>query len=127
MKKAIFSDKATSAIFPYSHAVVCGDTVYLSGQIPLDPKTMELCSGNIKEQVEQVFANIKNVCIAAGGSLKDLVKLTIYLIDLAHFPVVNAVMEECFEAPYPARVTIAVSQLPKNSLVEIDAIMRLTL
>lgn len=123
MKKAIFTDNAPQAIGPYSQAIECGNMVYLSGQIPLDPKTMCLCSEDIRAQAIQVFENIKNICIVAGGSLEHIVKITIYLLNLSDFNIVNEIMEQYFIKPYPARVTIAVSKLPKDALIEIDAIM----
>jgi reactive intermediate/imine deaminase len=124
MSKAIIhTTNAPQAIGTYSQAIRVGDTIYCSGQIPLDPNTMDLVGTEITAQVEQVFANLSAVCIAAGGTLNDIVKLTIYLVDLAHFPVVNEVMSRLFAAPYPARTTIQISALPKAAQVEVDAIM----
>jgi reactive intermediate/imine deaminase len=122
-KQVIHTDKAPQAIGPYSQAISVGGTVYLSGQIPLDPQSMTLVSDDIAEQTTQVFTNLKAVCEAAGGNLDAIVKLTIYLIDLAHFPIVNDVMTRFFTEPFPARATIQVSALPKAAQVEIDAVM----
>ena len=119
----IHTTNAPQAIGTYSQAIKVGNTVYCSGQIPLNPATMTLVGEDIHTQVEQVFTNLQAVCEAAGGSLNNIVKLTIYLIDLAHFPVVNEVMSRVFAAPYPARTTIQVSALPKAALVEVDAVM----
>lgn len=124
--KAIHSEKAPAAIGTYSHAVVCGQTVYLSGQIPLDPQTMQLCSEDIRAQIVQVFENLSVVCQASGGSLANIVKLSVFLTDLSHFPLINEVMNEYFTAPFPARAAIGVSQLPRGALVEMDGIMVLT-
>lgn len=122
-KSIIHSDRAPAAIGPYSQAVRSGDTLYLSGQIPLDPATMELVGGDIGAQISQVFDNLAAVCAAAGGSLADIVKLNIYLVDLAHFPVVNELMARRFAEPYPARAAIGVAALPRGAQVEMDAIM----
>jgi len=122
-KTVIHTDRAPAAIGTYSQAVRSGDTVYLSGQIPLDPVTMELVEGEVERQIVQVLDNLAAVCAAAGGSLADLVKLNIYLVDLAHFPVVNEVMKRRFAEPYPARAVIGVAGLPRGALVEMDAIM----
>ena len=122
--KTITSPDAPAAIGTYSQAVRAGDTVYLSGQIPLDPKTMQLVDG-FENQVKCVFDNLQAVCRAAGGDLSKVVRVTIYLIDLANFPKVNEVMATYFKEPYPARVTVGVSQLPRGSQVEIDAVMHL--
>lgn len=119
----IFSEQAPAAIGTYSQAVRSGNTVYLSGQIPLDPQSMQLCSEDPKEQIIQVIKNISAVCQAAGGSLANLVRLTVYLQNLEHFPLVNEVMQTYFTQPYPARAAIEVAALPKNALVEIDGIM----
>ncbi|HET8903431.1 MAG TPA: RidA family protein, partial [Saccharospirillum sp.] len=111
MNKSIIStDQAPAAIGPYSQAVKVGDTVYLSGQIPLDPETMALVEGDIATQVHRVFKNLTAVCEAAGGSLQHIVKLNIFLTDLGHFNTVNEIMKEYFEAPYPARAAIGVAQ-----------------
>jgi len=119
----IQTDKAPEAIGTYSQAVKIGETVYLSGQIPLDPKTMVLVEGNFEIQIKQVFDNLSAVCEAAGGTLKDIVKLTIYLTDLGHFAKVNEIMASYFNQPYPARAAVGVAQLPKGANVEIDGIM----
>lgn len=125
-KTIIHTDHAPAAIGPYSQAVRAGQTVYLSGQIPLVPSTGVLLEGSIDAQSRQVFDNLKAVCQAAGGSLSDIVRVGIYLTDLADFAAVNAVMAEYFQAPYPARSTIQVSALPKGAQVEVDAIMVLS-
>lgn len=123
MKSKIHSDHAPKAIGPYSQAIQSGNTVYLSGQIPLDPITMTLVEGGIKEQTHQVFANMQEVCKAAGGDFNKIVKLTIYLMDLNVFADVNSIMQEYFTEPYPARTTIQVSDLPKGAAIEIEAIL----
>lgn len=123
-KQNIHSEAAPKAIGPYSQAVRCGSTVYLAGQIGLDPKSMELVSG-IEAQTRRVFENLKAVAQAAGGGLEDIVKLTIYLVDLREFGRVNDIMASCFKAPYPARATLGVASLPRGALVEVDAIMHL--
>lgn len=122
-RTSVFTDKAPKAIGPYSQAVRAGDTVYLSGQIPLDPKTGELVSGDFNLEARRVFENLKAVAETAGDGLKDVVRVTIYLTDLGHFPKVNEVMAEYFKEPYPARVTIGVAALPRGARVEIDAVM----
>lgn len=122
-KSIIHTDQAPAAIGPYSQAVRVGDTVYLSGQIPLLPSTGALLEGDIAAQSRQVFENMKAVCAAAGGSLADIARLGIYLTDLADFAVVNAVMAEYFNAPYPARSTVQVSALPRGAQVEVDAVL----
>lgn len=122
-RAVIHTDAAPKAIGPYSQAVRVGNTVYLSGQIPLDPATGELVGGDIGAQTRRVFANLAAVCEAAGGSLADLVRVGIYLADLGDFAAVNAVMAEACAQPYPARSTIEVSGLPRGARVEIDAIM----
>ena len=119
----IQTDKAPAAIGPYSQAVRVGQTVYLSGQIPLLPDLGVLLEGGIEAQTHQVFRNLSAVCAAAGGSLSDIVRLGIYLTDLGDFAVVNAVMSEYMKAPFPARSTIQVSALPRGAQVEIDAVM----
>ncbi len=119
----IHTDEAPAAIGTYSQAVRCGDTVYISGQIPLDPVTMTLVGGEIKNQVQRVFENLRAVARAAGGDLKDIVKLNVFLIDLGNFSAVNEVMAEFFFEPYPARAAIGVAALPKGADVEVDAIM----
>jgi reactive intermediate/imine deaminase len=123
-KQAIHTGAAPQAIGTYSQAVRCGDTVYLAGQIGLDPATMELVAG-IDAQIERVFENLKAVAAAAGGSLNDCVKLTVYLTDLQHFARVNEIMARHFDPPYPARAALGVASLPRGALVEIDAIMAL--
>jgi len=122
-KAIIHTDKAPAAIGTYSQAVKVNNTVYLSGQIPLDPETMELVSNDIAAQVSQVFDNLTAVCEAAGGDLSDIVKLNIFLTDLSHFPVVNEIMGQHFQEPYPARAAIGVRALPKGSMVEMDGIV----
>lgn len=119
----ISTDNAPQAIGTYSQAVKVGNTVYLSGQIPLDPQTMALVDGDMEAQVVRVFENIKAVCEAAGGSLQQIVKLNIFLIDLQHFALVNELMARYFEQPYPARAAVGVASLPKNAQVEMDGIM----
>ena len=114
---------APAAIGPYSQAVQSGWTVYLSGQLPLDPATGQLVEGDIATQARRVFDNLRAVCEAAGGSLDDVVRVGIYLMDLEDFAAVNAVMAEAFTAPYPARSTIQVSGLPRGARVEVDAIL----
>jgi len=121
-RTVINTDKAPAAIGTYSQAIKAGNTVYMSGQIPLDPKTMELVEG-FEAQTVQVFENLKAVAEAAGGSFKDIVKLNIYLTDLANFATVNEVMSRYFEAPYPARAAIGISALPKGAQVEMDAVI----
>ena len=122
-KSIIQTDTAPEAIGPYSQAVKAGDTVYLSGQIPLDPETMDLVPGGFEAQVKQVFENLKAVCEASGGNIQDLVKLNIYLTDMSNFATVNEVMTTVFKEPYPARAAIGVAALPKGAQVEMDAIM----
>jgi reactive intermediate/imine deaminase len=122
--KPISTPEAPAAIGPYSQAVRAGDTVYLSGQIPLDPKSMQIVQG-FESQVKRVFENLRAVCRAAGGDFDRVVRLTIYLTDLAQFPKVNELMSTYFKEPFPARVTVGVSSLPRGALVEIDAIMHL--
>lgn len=119
----IATDNAPAAIGPYSQAVRAGSTVYLSGQIPLDPATGALIEGDIGTQTRRVFDNLKAVCEAAGGSLAQVARVGIYVTDLANFAAVNAVMAEYFAQPYPARSTIEVAGLPKAAQVEIDAIV----
>ena len=119
----INSDLAPAAIGTYSHAVKSGNTVYLSGQIPLDPKTMQLCSNDIRSQITQVIENLSAVCEAAGGNLAHIVKLNVYLTNLTHFPLINEAMAHYFSEPYPARAAIGVASLPRDSQVEMDAIM----
>ena len=122
-KQIIHTNAAPAAIGPYSQAVRVGDTVYLSGQTPLDPSTMELVSGGINAQAQQVFENLSAIARAAESELAHAVKLTIYLTDLDNFQSVNKVMLNYFEEPFPARVTVGVASLPKAAAVEIDAIL----
>jgi reactive intermediate/imine deaminase len=122
-KSVIHSDRAPAAIGTYSQAIRVGDTVYLSGQIPLDPVSMQLITGDMRAQIERVFDNLAAVCAAAGGSLGDIVKLNIFLVDLGHFALVNEVMAGYFSAPYPARAAVGVAALPRAAQVEMDAIM----
>lgn len=124
-KVIVATDQAPAAIGTYSQAVKIGTTVYLSGQIPLVPETMELVSEDFREQAVQVFKNLTAVCQAAGGELQDMVKVQIYLPDLGQFAVVNEVMAEFFAKPYPARAAIGVRALPKGAQIEIDGIMEL--
>jgi reactive intermediate/imine deaminase len=124
MKKPIATPEAPAAIGPYSQAVRAGDAVYLSGQIPLDPKSMQLVEG-FDSQVRRVFDNLLAVCREAGGGFDDVVRVTIYLTDLAQFPKVNEIMASYFREPYPARVTVGVASLPRGAAVEIDAVMHL--
>ncbi len=126
MNREIISTKdAPQAIGTYSQAIKVGNTVYLSGQIPLIPETMELIEGDMRAQITRVFDNLTAVANAAGGSLADISKLNIFLTDLSHFPLVNEIMAEYFSEPYPARAAVGVASLPKGSLVEMDAIMTL--
>lgn len=122
-KEPIHTPRAPAAIGPYSQAIRSGNTVYLSGQIPLDPKTMELVKGDIRAQIRQVFDNLAAVASAAGGSLANAVRITVYLTDLAHFPIVNEIMKEYCQEPYPARAAIGVAQLPRGAAVEVDGIL----
>jgi len=121
----ISTDRAPRAIGTYSQAVRTGNTVYLSGQIPLDPQTMELVTGDMEAQIRRVFDNLAAVAGAAGGSLADVVKLNVFLPDLGHFVLVNQVMAEYFSEPYPARAAVGVAALPKGAAVEMDAILEL--
>ena len=121
-KTVIHSDNAPAAIGTYSQAIKAGNTVYMSGQIPLDPKSMELVDG-FDAQTVQVFENLKAVAEAAGGSLKDIVKLNIFLTDLGNFATVNEVMSRYFQQPYPARAAIGIAALPKGAQVEMDAVL----
>lgn len=122
-RQIISTDQAPRAIGTYSQAVRVGDTVYLSGQIPLVPATMTLVDGGIEEQIRQVFRNLAAVAAAAGGGLGEVVKLTCFLTDLTHFPLVNQVMSEFFQEPYPARAAVGVAALPKDAAVEMDAVL----
>ena len=123
-RKTVHTEQAPKAIGTYSQAVRCGNTVYLAGQIGLDPVTMEMVAG-IGPQIHRVFDNIKAVAAAAGGGMGDIVKLTVYLTDLSHFALVNEIMAAYFTAPYPARAALGVASLPRGALVEVDAIMHL--
>ncbi|MFG0805040.1 RidA family protein [Pseudomonas fluvialis] len=125
-KTVISSDKAPAAIGTYSQAIKAGNTVYLSGQIPLDPQTMNLVSDDFEAQTVQVFENLKAVIEAAGGSFQDVVKLNIFLTDLTHFAKVNEVMGRYFQQPYPARAAIGVAALPRGAQVEMDGILVLS-
>lgn len=125
-KEIISTPLAPQAIGTYSQAVKAGETVYLSGQIPLDPTTMQLVDGDIAASVRQVFDNLQAVAEAAGGSLADIVKLNVYLTDLGNFPIVNQIMAEYIAEPYPARAVVGVAALPKGACVEMDAILVLT-
>jgi len=122
-RKTIQTDLAPQAIGTYSQAVRCGDSVYLSGQIPLVPQTMELVDGGMEAQIRRVFDNLSAVAAAAGGSLADVVKLNIYLVDLGQFALVNQVMAGYFKEPYPARAAVGVAALPRDAQVEMDAVM----
>ncbi len=125
-RAVIHSNRAPKAIGPYSQAVKVGQTVYLSGQIPLDPETMELVGGDdTAAQAQQVFRNLGAVAEAAGGSLSDAVKVTVYLVDLADFGAVNGVMEQWFGTPFPARACVQVAALPRGARVEVDAVLAL--
>lgn len=124
-REIIKTPHAPAAIGTYSQAVRVGDTVYLSGQIPLDPATMELVRGDMEVQIRRVFDNLQAVAQAAGGNLTHVAKLTVFLTDLSHFALVNQIMAEYFEEPYPARAAIGVAALPKGAQVEMDAILAL--
>ena len=124
-KHIIQTELAPKAIGTYSQAVKVNGTVYLSGQIPLDPVSMALVEGGIEAQIRRVFDNLKAVAEAAGGGLRDVVKLNVFLADLAHFPLVNQIMAEYFAEPYPARAAIGVAALPRGAEVEMDAVMAL--
>ena len=122
-REPIHTAKAPAAIGPYSQAIRAGSTVYLSGQIPLNPATMEIVKGDIRAQIRQVFDNLAAVAEASGGSLANAVRLTVYLTDLANFPLVNEIMAEYCKEPYPARAAIGVAQLPRGAAVEVDGIL----
>ncbi len=122
-RRVIQTDQAPAAIGPYSQAIQVGDWVFLSGQIPLDPITMDLVGPDIDSQARRVFENLSNVCMAAGGGLDDIVKINLFLTDLGHFATVNRIMAEYFEEPYPARAAIGVAELPKGALFEAEAIL----
>ena len=122
-REIIHTDQAPAAIGAYSQAVKVGATVYLSGQIPLDPATMQLVAGGMEAQIRRVFDNLAAVARAAGGSLADTVKLNVFLTDLSHFALVNQVMAEYFQEPYPARAALGVAALPRGAQVEMDAVL----
>jgi len=122
-REAIHTDAAPDAIGTYSQAIKVGETVYLSGQIPLVPETMEIADADMATQIRQVFDNLQAVAVAAGGSLADIAKLNIFLTDLSHFALVNEIMADYFQQPYPARAAVGVASLPKGVPVEMDAIM----
>lgn len=124
-REIISTDRAPAAIGTYSQAVKTGNTVYLSGQIPLVPETMDMVEGDIEQQIRRVFDNLGAVAEAAGGSLADIAKLNIFLVDLGNFATVNEVMAEYFSEPYPARAAIGVASLPKGAGVEMDGVMEL--
>ncbi len=124
-KEIIQTDLAPKAIGTYSQAVKIDSTVYLSGQIPLDPANMTMVENDIAVQIRRVFDNLKAVANAAGGDFSDIVKLNVFLVDMSHFPVVNEIMGEYFAPPYPARAAVQVAALPKDALVEMDAIMEI--
>lgn len=123
MKEQIKTDKAPAAIGTYSQAIKTGNLVFISGQIPLDPTTMEVVDGGIEGEITQAFANLRAVAEAAGGTLDKIVKINVYLIDLAHFGLVNAEMTKLFSEPFPARAAIQAAALPKGVQVEVEAIM----
>lgn len=125
MKESINTSDAPTAIGTYSQAIKFNNLVFLSGQIPLDPQTSELISGDIEQHIHQVFKNLNAVAKAPGGDLQNIVKLTVYLTDLTHFPIVNDIMAQYFEQPYPARAAVQVAALPKGAQVEMDAILGL--
>ena len=125
IKEAFHTDSAPAAIGTYSQAVRAGDFVFLSGQIPLDPETMDVVGGEFEARARQVFENLKAVAEEAGGTLNDAVKVTVFLTDLDNFATVNSVMEEFFDAPYPARAAVEVAGLPKGVDIEADAILAL--
>jgi reactive intermediate/imine deaminase len=124
-KQIISTTEAPSAIGPYSQAVRVGNTIWVSGQIPLDPATKELVTGDIEAQIRRVFENLKIIVLAAGASLDEVVKVNIFLIDLSHFALVNKVMAEYFRAPYPARAAVGVAALPRGAQVEVECIVAL--
>jgi reactive intermediate/imine deaminase len=124
-KQIISTHLAPAAIGTYSQAVRVGNTIWVSGQIPLDPETKELIKGDVEAQVRQVFENLKAIVVAAGASFDDVVKATVFLIDLSHFALVNKVMAEYFREPYPARAAVGVAALPRGALVEVECIVAL--
>jgi len=125
-RETIQTDRAPQAIGTYSQAVRCGNTVYMSGQIPLVPETMELVEGDMEAQIRRVFDNLSAVAEAAGGSLDDVAKLNVFLVDLGNFALVNEIMAGYFREPYPARAAIGVASLPKGAQVEMDAVLELS-
>ena len=122
-REIIFTEDAPQAIGTYSQAIKVGNTIYLSGQIPLIPETMELIEGDITNQIKRVFMNLAAVAKASGGTLTNINKLNIYLTDLSNFPLINEIMAEHFSEPYPARAVVGVASLPKGAMIEMDAIM----
>jgi reactive intermediate/imine deaminase len=124
-RQTIQTSNAPQAIGPYSQAVRAGDTVYLSGQIPLDPRTMQLVSGDIEAEIHQVFKNLQEVAAAAGGSLANAVKVNVFLTDLAHFAKVNEIMASYCTQPFPARAAVGVAQLPRGARVEVECVLYL--
>ncbi len=124
-REIISTNRAPQAIGTYSQAVKSGNRVYMSGQIPLVPETMEMVDGDIEAQIRRVFDNLQAVAQAAGGGLEDVIKLNVYLTDLGNFPIVNQVMAEYFSEPYPARAAVGVAALPKDAAVEMDGLMEL--
>lgn len=124
-KQPISTDRAPQAIGPYSQAIRVGDFVYLSGQIPLDPATMEIVEGDFETRAKRVFANLEAVATAAGGSLTDVIKLTVYLTDLARFAAVNEIMSGVFDKPFPSRAAVGVASLPKGVDIEVEGVMYL--
>ena len=127
MKKPIFTSKAPAAIGPYSQAVQWGDVVFISGQIPLDPENGQLNNATFEDETNQVLDNLEAICQEAGGTLDHILKLTIYLTDLAKFDVVNSIMASRFSEPFPARATLEISKLPKEVSIEMDAILSITI
>ena len=125
VRKAIHSDQAPKAIGPYSQAIRVGDTVYMAGQIPLDPVTMQMVEGDFEKEARRVFENIKAVIAAAGGTFDQVVKVTIFLTDFADFAKVNEIMAQYFKEPFPARSTVAVAALPRNARVEVECTLQL--
>jgi len=125
VRKAIHSDQAPKAIGPYSQAIRVGDTVYMAGQIPLDPVTMQMIEGDFEKEARRVFENIKAVIAAAGGTFDQVAKVTIFLTDFANFAKVNEIMAQYFKEPYPARSTVAVAALPRNARVEVECTLQL--
>lgn len=123
MTNEIQTNDAPAAIGTYSQAIKAGNTIYISGQIPLNAKTLKLMTHDFSEQVRQVFHNLKAIAVAAGGDLSNIVKLNVYLQDMSQFPILNEIMATFFEKPYPARAVVEVSRLPKDVSVEMDAVM----